>query len=189
MRSTLACQTPVRFPIVWLLAILSLSIGACNPAPTSRVDRDVLEVRSRGALDAFTRADPSLRPLLDRAAGYAVFPGVAKGAAGVGAAYGRGEVFEGGKIIGYCDLRQGTVGLQLGGQEYMELIVFETGVALERFKSGAFTFSGNASAVAVSAGAAATAPFQNGVAVFTATKGGLMFEASVGGQRFTYRRR
>lgn len=134
----------------------------------------------------FKRADPSLQRMLDKAYGHAIFPSVGKGAVGVGGAYGRGEVFEGSRMVGYCDLSQGTIGFQLGGQEYMELIVFETREALDRFKSNTFEFSGQASAVAVRSGAAATAPYENGVAVFTATKAGLMFEASIGGQRFTY---
>lgn len=158
----------------------------CDTAPRSESDREVLSIRSRDAMAEFKRADPSLQRMLDKAFGHAIFPSVGKGAVGVGGAYGRGQVFEGSTLVGYCDLSQGTIGFQLGGQEYMELIVFETKVALDRFKSNTFEFSGQASAVAVRSGAAATAPYENGVAVFTATKAGLMFEASIGGQRFTY---
>ncbi len=168
------------------VAAISLCVAACDTAPRTQSDRRVLTIRSTDAIAEFKRADPSLQRMLDKAYGYAIFPSVGKGAVGVGGAYGRGEVYEGSLMVGYCDLSQGTIGFQLGGQEYMELIVFETRVALDRFKSGTFEFSGQASAVAVRSGAAATAPYENGVAVFTATKAGLMFEASIGGQRFTY---
>jgi lipid-binding SYLF domain-containing protein len=180
----------VQLPRILALALAAGSIAlgtiGCDTAPKSASDKQVLSIRSGDALTEFKRADPSLQRMLDKAYGYAIFPSVGKGAVGVGGAYGRGEVYEGNTMVGYCDLSQGTIGFQLGGQEYMELIVFETKAAIDQFKSNTFEFSGQASAVAVRAGAAATAPYENGVAVFTATKGGLMFEASVGGQRFTY---
>jgi lipid-binding SYLF domain-containing protein len=130
-----------------------------------------------------------LQSFLDRAYGYAIFPTVGKGAVGVGGAYGRGEVFERGVLIGYCDLSQGTVGVQLGGQSYSELLVFENKNALDKFTSGEFAFDAQASAVALKSGASANAKFSNGVAVFTMTKEGLMFEASIGGQKFSYQRK
>lgn len=168
------------------LAAASLLGQACETAPRSESDREVLRIRSQDALARFKAEDPSLGRMLSGAHGYAIFPSVGKGAVGIGGAYGRGEVYESGRMVGFCDLRQGTIGLQLGGQEYMELIVFQTREALDRFKSGTFEFSGQASAVAVRAGAAETANYENGVAVFTATKAGLMFEASIGGQKFTF---
>jgi lipid-binding SYLF domain-containing protein len=130
-----------------------------------------------------------LQSFLDRAYGYAIFPTVGTGAVGVGGAYGRGEVFERGVLIGYCDLSQGTVGVQLGGQSYSELLVFENKNALDKFTSGEFAFDAQASAVALKSGASANAKFSNGVAVFTMTKEGLMFEASIGGQKFSYQRK
>ncbi len=180
-----ATRTVATITLAALVAC-ALAAAGCETAPRSDSDRQVLSIRSREALDAFKRADPSLERTLREARGYAVFPSVGKGAVGIGGAYGRGEVYENGRMIGYCDLRQGTIGLQLGGQEYMELIVFRTVEALERFKTGTFEFSGQASAVAVRAGASETASYEQGVAVFTATKAGLMFEASIGGQKFTF---
>ncbi len=174
------------FAIASLAGALLIAPSGCSTAPKSDSEKEVLGTRARDAMAEFKRADPSLQRMLDKAHGYAIFPSVGKGAVGVGGAYGRGEVFEGQAMVGYCDLSQGTIGFQLGGQEYMELIVFETKAALDSFKSNTFEFSGQASAVAVRAGAAANAPYQNGVAVFTATKAGLMFEASIGGQRFTF---
>ncbi|QNN25431.1 hypothetical protein HED60_12120 [Planctomycetales bacterium ZRK34] len=134
----------------------------------------------------FQARDRGLHILMDQAAGYAVFPTVGKGAIGVGGAYGRGEVFTGKRLVGYCDLSQGSIGFQLGGQTYRELILFQTPAALENFKSGAMQLAAQASAVAATSGASADADYHQGVMIFTMARGGLMYEASVGGQHFTY---
>ena len=105
---------------------------------------------------------------------------------GIGGAYGRGEVFDQEKVVGNCDLRHGTLGLAFGGQTYSEIIFFERKSALDRFKMGNLEFAAQASAVAVTSGASADADYENGVVVFTMSAGGLMFEASIGGQKFTY---
>jgi lipid-binding SYLF domain-containing protein len=131
--------------------------------------------------------DPSLQAFFDQAYGFAVFPGVGKGGFGIGGAYGRGEVFEQGKLIGYSSLTQLTIGFQLGGQKYSEVIFFRTRAALEDFTRGNFEFSAQASAVAVTAGASTDADYHHDVAVFTMARGGLMYEASIGGQKFGYR--
>lgn len=143
-------------------------------------------MKSASTLQSAEAKDPTLAKTLKNAAGYAVFPSVGKGAAGVGAAYGRGVVYENAKPVGYCDLTQANVGLQLGGQSYSEILVFADQDALNRFKKGNFAFSATASAVALKSGAAANAKFSEGVAVFTMAQTGLMYEASVGGQKFSY---
>jgi len=104
----------------------------------------------------------------------------------VGGAYGRGELYQGGQLEGYCTLTQATIGLALGGQAYTELIFFETKEALHRFKSGNFAFAAQASAVAVKSRASADAKYADGVVVFTMAEEGLVFEASIGGQKFGY---
>jgi lipid-binding SYLF domain-containing protein len=109
-----------------------------------------------------------------------VFPSVGKGAVGVGGAYGKGVLYNNGVAVGYCDLSQGTIGFQLGGQAYTEIIAFETQQAVDTFKQGNFRFDAQATAVALKSGAGANAKFTNGVAVFTMDEAGLMFEASVG---------
>jgi lipid-binding SYLF domain-containing protein len=118
-----------------------------------------------------------------------IFPSVGKGGVIVGGAYGRGEVYEQGQLVGYADVTQATVGAQLGGQTFSELIVFENREAMDRFKRGNFEFAANVSAVALKAGAAAAARYTNGVAVFVKPEGGAMFEASIGGQKFTFQAR
>jgi lipid-binding SYLF domain-containing protein len=135
---------------------------------------------------AFKDKDPGIKVFFDKAHGYAVFPTVGKGGMGIGAAYGKGEVFQRGKPIGSSSLSQLTIGFQLGGQAYSEIIFFKDQATLDRFTSGSFEFSAQASAVALTAGAAANADYSNGVAIFTLAKGGLMYEASVGGQKFGF---
>ena len=138
--------------------------------------------------------------------GYAVFPTIAKGGMGIGGAHGKGRVYAGGKHVGDTAMTQLTVGLQLGGQAFSQIIFFEDQRAFKEFTSGNFEFGAQASAVAITAGASAAATttgsaagvsggkhdastvgkYYKGMAIFTVAKGGLMYEASVGGQKFTY---
>jgi lipid-binding SYLF domain-containing protein len=145
----------------------------------------VKEANDTAAL--FKKKDPSLSKFFSGAVGWVVFPTVGKGAIGVGGAGGKGVLFEKGKALGEASLAQITIGLQLGGQSYSEIVFFESDAAMNDFKKGNFALAAQVSAVAISAGAAANAAYQDGVAVFTATKGGLMYEASVGGQKFGYK--
>jgi lipid-binding SYLF domain-containing protein len=138
------------------------------------------------AVSTFKTSDPSMEKFFDASAGYAVFPGVTKGAIGVGAAHGDGEVIVHGAVIGTTSLTQVTVGAQLGGQQYSEIIFFDSKDALESFKGGHFTMAAQVSAVAAAEGASANAKYSQGVAVFTVAKGGLMYEASIGGQKFSF---
>jgi lipid-binding SYLF domain-containing protein len=144
------------------------------------------EKESMAAIAEFKRVDPTIDSFFQRAYGYAIFPEITKGGLGIGGAQGDGTVFEQGQGVGSSEMSQVTVGLQAGGQTYREAIFFESKTALDNFKKGNFEFSGNASAVAVHSGASKTADYDHGVAIFTMAKGGLMFEASVGGQKFTY---
>lgn len=139
--------------------------------------------------------------------GYAVFPTIGKGGLGVGAAHGTGHVYEHGKRIGSVSMNQVSVGLQAGGEAYSQMIFFKDKRALEEFTSGNFEFSADAGAIAitsaadVSAGttgvdtsrsggkkdAATTSEYTKGMAVFTIAKGGLMYNATVAGQKFSYK--
>jgi len=141
---------------------------------------------ARQAVADFKKADPSLKRFFSSSHAYAVFPTVGKGGFGIGGAYGEGIVFRGGKAVGETSLTQLTIGFQLGGQAYREIIFFRDRATLEAFQQGSFELSAQASAVAATFGASADADFENGVAVFTLVKGGLMYEASVGGQKFAY---
>jgi len=142
--------------------------------------------QAQDAKGELERADPGLTRLFDRSAGYAVFATVGKGAVGIGGAHGNGVLFEKGTATGKATLTQVTVGLQLGGQAYTEAIFFENEKSLTDFKKGEFTMAAQMSAVAAAAGASANAKYVDGVSVFTLAKGGVMAEASVGGQKFSY---
>lgn len=138
------------------------------------------------AIADFVETDPSTQWWFDNAYGYAVFPSVGKGAIGIGGAHGSGWVYEQGRLIGSTKLTQVTIGFQLGGQAYREVVFFKDETALEDFKRGNFELSAQASAVAVTAGASGDISYSGGVAIITIAKGGLMYEASVGGQKFSY---
>lgn len=174
-------HTPAR-----LSAILLLAIGACHTAPTTAAARAELESRAATALARAKQTDPTIAEHLRAAAGYAVFPRVGKGAAGAGGAYGRGVLYEGDAVVGYCDLTQATIGVQLGGQTYTEILSFQTQESLAEFKAGDFQFGAQATAVALRSGAAVNASYSRGVTVFTMDEAGLMFEAALGGQEFDY---
>ncbi len=144
------------------------------------------EKKAHETIIAFKKKDPELKAFFDKAYGYAVFPTVGKGGIGIGGAHGSGVVFEKGKAVGTTTLTQVTVGFQLGGQAYSEVIFFKDKKTLEDFKKGSFELDAQASAVAANVGAAANVDYERGVAIFTMVKGGLMYEASVGGQKFTF---
>jgi lipid-binding SYLF domain-containing protein len=142
--------------------------------------------KAQEAVAEFLKADVDLQAFFDSAYAYAVFPSVGKGAFGIGGAYGTGTVFVGGEPVGKTDLKQVTIGLQLGGQAYREVVFFESKKVFENFKNGNLKLSAQASAVAATAGASADLGYNDGVAITTMAKGGLMYEASVGGQHFNY---
>ena len=172
---------------------VAISTAACATAPKTRAetraDEDSLESQAHATLESMKARDARLGELLDSSVGYAVFPEIGKGGVIVGGAFGRGVVFEKGAPVGYVKLSQGSVGAQLGGQTFAELIVFNDQKALTRLKTDNFDVSANASAVALTSGAASTAQFEGGAAVFIMPRGGLMLDISVAGQKIEYDRR
>ena len=145
----------------------------------------------------------------DKAYGYAVFPTIGKGGVGLGGAFGKGRVYEKGKVVGDTSMTQVTAGWQLGAEAFSQMIFFEDKRALDEFKRGNFEFGAEASAVAITAAAGAQATttgstagasagkhdakavgkYHKGTAIFTVAKGGLMYQATLGGQKFTYKAR
>jgi lipid-binding SYLF domain-containing protein len=174
----------VILSLATLLAAVSLSATAWTPDPNSD-----LELRVQSAILTAKDKDPGLEAWFNSAAAYAVFPRVGKGGIGIGGAHGKGIVIQGDRTIGDTSLTQVTYGFQLGGQVYIELIFFKDQAALTEFTRGNFEMGAQASAVAVTAGASADANYSKGVAVFTITEGGLMYEATIGGQKFKYEAR
>ena len=147
---------------------------------------DDLEKESREAVANFLKTDSTLKTFVDGAAGYAVFPNVGKGGLIVGGAHGEGLVYEKANVIGKAKMTQASIGAQVGGQTFAEIICFETPAALEDFKAGKFEMSAEVSAVAAAEGAGKAAKYKQGVAVFTLPKKGLMAQASIGGQKFKF---
>ncbi len=176
----------MRSGIVSAAVALALVPAACSTYRVTAGRDEVMQLRVENTIAQFRQRDPGIAKFFDNCHGYAVFPSIGKGAIGIGGAHGEGEVFEKGEFIGWAEMSQGTIGFQLGGQVYSEIIFFENEAALIIFKENDLHFSGNASAVAARAGASATADYDGGVAVFTLPKGGLMFEASIGGQQFDF---
>jgi lipid-binding SYLF domain-containing protein len=167
---------------IGLIATLTL-VGALAAAAA---DADRLSSESQDAIQRLQQSSPRIQRLFNEAYGYAIFPSVGKGAIGIGGAEGRGQVFERGQLMGTARLVQGTVGAQLGGQSYTEVIFFESEKALSEFKDGKTAVSAALSAAVAADGAGAEAKYQHGVLVYTMQRSGLMFEASIGGQHFKF---
>ena len=184
--------------LIPIFAVLSLML-AISPAWADEYQDTINIFKNAGESSTFFKT----------AYGYAVFPTIGKGGVGVGGAYGKGRVYEKGKYVGDASMSQVTVGFQLGGQAYSQIVFFKDERAFKEFTSGNFAFGAEASAIAITAAAdakantagssasasatkhdAATAgSYSNGMATFTVAKGGLMYEASIGGQKFNYKPR
>lgn len=180
-----------------ILVACVLTLGLVNGALASNYDVTIYTFKQ----------SPTVQPFFDSAYGYAVFPTVGKGGVVIGASYGKGRVYRGGELEGKVTLAKASIGAQLGGQAFSEIIFFKDRSAYEKFTSGNFEFEATASAVAITAGAQAqagtegstastsTSPsdaqqhnvgYRNGMAVFVHIKGGLMYEATIGGQTFKF---
>ena len=168
------------------LTVAMLITTGCSTAPRTQAERRGLVAEADATLASMSAKDPSLRNMIDRSAGYAIYPNVGAAGAIVGGAYGRGVVFEDGRPVGFTELNQGAVGAIIGGQTYSQMIVFENEAALGRLKAGNFDVGAEASAVALKAGVAAAARFEGGIAIFQEPKGGLMATAAVTGQKLNF---
>jgi len=187
-------KTLLRTTLIFLLASLpSFFVQA------DEYDDAIANFRNAGESGTF----------FEKSVGYAVFPTIGKGGIGVGGAHGSGKVYKRGKLIGTAGMTQVTIGFQLGGEAFSQMIFFENQAALDNFTSGNFEFSADASAVAITAGASATANtgggtsagasggqkdantkslgYRKGMAIFTIAKGGLMYQATLGGQKYSYK--
>ncbi|MCO4293806.1 YSC84-related protein [Solitalea sp. MAHUQ-68] len=167
-----------------IMIFCSLLIGAVAIAQSDKDKKLMADCDTAKA--EFLRTDALLKNLFAGAYGYVILPNVGKGGMVVGGASGNGFVYEKDKIVGKAQMTQVTVGFQFGGQAYRELLFFENKAALDHFKANKVEFSAQASAVAATAGASANAKYTNGIMIFTQQKGGVMYEASVGGQKFKF---
>lgn len=167
------------------LTVAALSIGALF---VFNAAADDLAAQSQQTIANFQNADSNLKPFMDKSAGYAVFPSVGKGGLIVGGAHGKGLLFENGAVTGQTTLTQGSIGAQIGGETFAQIICFENPTALSSFKNGNFQLGADVNAIALSSSVSKSAPitYTQGVAVFTMAKSGLMAQAAVGGQKFSF---
>jgi len=172
----------------FLAILITLSLFTANTyAQVWKPDvSDKLELSVAQAIIKANESDPTLSMWFESAYAYAVFPKVGKGGFIVGGAGGKGLVIRGSTTVGTTSLSQVSIGAQVGGQVYAQYIMFKDQTAFDHFTRGNFEMGAQVSAVAVTLGASKDASYDSGVAVFTLADGGLMFEASVGGQKFKY---
>jgi lipid-binding SYLF domain-containing protein len=185
-----------RFPVVLIVVVVTLILS--NPVHADEYT---------DTIDIYKKSE-AVQLFFENAYGYAVFPTVGKAGFVIGGSYGTGQVYKGGKVTGETSLIKGSIGFQLGGQAFSQMIFFEDKRAYDEFTSGSFEFDATASAVVITAGAQAkagtegatagasagpatgiqaNANYHKGMVVFVHAKGGLMFEASIGGQKFTFK--
>ena len=185
---------------ICLSAILSvLVLGFAGSVATAAEDYS-------STINVFKQS-PQVQPYFKNAYGYAVFPTVGKGGLGIGGAYGKGQVYRGGEVTGITKLMKVSIGFQAGGQAFSQIIFFQDKRAYDEFTSGQFAFDAQASAVAITAGvqaqagstgatagasagpktaAHAEASYYKGMTIFIHAKGGLMYEAAIAGQKFSF---
>jgi lipid-binding SYLF domain-containing protein len=165
--------------------------SGCATSPQTAAQRSALADESRATLTLMRERDPQLERFLGRSAGYAVFPTVGKGGLIVGGAFGRGTVYDAtGSLLGYATVKQGSVGGVIGARSYSLLLVFQQPHQLESFKAGRdVQFGAEATAIAITEGCSATTRYHDGVAVFAIPRGGLMADASLSGQEFSFQPR
>jgi len=185
-----------RFLVVLIMVLAALIFS--NPAHADKFT-DTIDIYKKSEV---------VQPFFKNAYGYAVFPTIGKAGIGIGGSYGTGQVYKGGKVTGDTSVIKGSIGFQLGAQAFSQMIFFEDKRAYDEFTSGNFEFDATASAVAITAGAQASAgtegasagvsagpatgkqakvSYHKGMVVFVHAKGGLMYEASIGGQKFTFK--
>jgi lipid-binding SYLF domain-containing protein len=184
------------FPVVLIVVMAALIFS--SPAYADKFT---------DTIDIYKKSE-AVQPFFKNAYGYAVFPTIGKAGIGIGGSYGTGQVYKGGKVTGEVSVIKGSIGFQLGAQAFSQMIFFEDKRAYDEFTSGNFEFDATASAVAITAGAQAKAGtegasagasagpatgkqaktnYHKGMVVFTHAKGGLMYEASIGGQKFKFK--
>jgi len=168
-----------QFVVTFVLGVMAL-ISVLQPAYAQS------ESEVQAVIENFKEGDPGIQGWFSDAYGYVVFPSVGKAGFGIGGARGKGLVYERGKLVGKSTLTQVTIGFQFGGQAFSEVIFFKDKTAFDEFIRENFEFGAQVSAVALTAGVSADLAYNGGVAIVTATKGGLMYEASIGGQKFSY---
>jgi lipid-binding SYLF domain-containing protein len=184
--------------ILITLLICGISIGA-----------NAAKVENYSTTINMFRKSPTVQKFFNNAYGYAIFPTIGKAGYVVGGSYGKGQVYRKGKVVGKTSVIEGSIGFQIGGEVFSEIIFFQNRDAYQKFTSGNFEFDATAQAVAITAGAQAQVGtkgastganigsdksiqanpgYFNGMATFVQSQGGFMYELSIGGQKFTFSR-
>jgi lipid-binding SYLF domain-containing protein len=161
-------------------------LAGCATAPATKAEKQSLQHQAEATLGEMIARDPALRDVTHHALAYAVFPSIGKGGVLVGGAYGKGVLYEGGMPTGFVSVEQASIGAQLGGQSFAELLVLRNSSDINTLKTGTYSVGAEAGAVVLSSGAAAHATFDPNASVFVLPRGGLMVDVSVSGQRIKY---
>ncbi len=173
------------FATIILFANLSIAYGDNSTTVTKREGHS-----AEHAVNQFKKADPGIEKFFDNSYAYIIYPTVGKGAVGIGGAYGKGYVYTKGllgySLVGISTLQQISIGLQLGGQSYSEIVFFQTEADFNKLKAGRVELSAQASAVALKSGASKNAAYNNGMLTFIRAEKGLMGELSIGGQQLSF---
>jgi lipid-binding SYLF domain-containing protein len=176
----------INFNKNWLFGLIAILFFSFAGHAQSKKKIEEVREDAKVAKEEFLKADWKMEKHFNESYGYVIFPNVGKGAVGIGGAAGNGVAYEQGQEIGMAKLTQLSIGFQWGGQAYREVVFFQNKEAMDNFKGNNIELAAQASAVAATAGASADANYKDGVMVFTMQKGGLMYEASVGGQKFKF---
>ena len=172
--------------IVGTMILASLTTGGCSATPESLEARDQLVSDARAASERFRSEDARTDVFFRSAYAYAVFPKITKGAAGIAGAYGRGVVFRNGQMLGYTDVTQGSIGAQLGGMSWSEIVFFQDEWTFNRFRANQFAGTADASFAGPKQGGTNTLNYADGVMIFTMDTRGFAISAAVGAQQFNF---
>ncbi len=170
-----------QYKLVLAILILFAGVGQCLADEKSKLieEADI-------TIKQFLIEDPSLQNFFDESYGYVVMPTIGKGGFIFGGAHGDGILYKSGKPVGHTEMKQVTVGAQVGGKSFSEIIFFKTEAEFNVFTTGRYEVTAQVSAVAITTGTASNLAYSEGVAIVTLDKKGLMAEAVVGGQKFTF---
>jgi lipid-binding SYLF domain-containing protein len=170
----------------WSAIVLVGALSACAGAPKTAEEKKSLSATVATSIDLVKKVDPTIEKFFKDNYAYAVLPSVGKGGFIIGGAGGDGEVYKGGKLVGYCSMGQGTIGATIGGQSFDEFIFFKDEANYKVFTANKFAFTAQVSAVMVASGTGAATSYHDGVAIFVSNVEGAMAEAAVGGQQFKF---
>ncbi len=172
--------------VIHKLAFFTAVVAGCASTPHSAARQQSLEQSADATLTEMAARDPSVRGVVDHAPAYAIFPSIGKGGVLVGGAFGHGILYEHGRATGYVTLEQASIGAQLGGETFSELLVLYNPSDIAAIKAGHFSAAANASVVVIGSGAGRQGTFGQGTLAYVMPRGGLMVDVSLAGQHFDY---